>query len=244
MRRGAPLLILAAIAAAGCSRSHAPIDNGPRVHLSTTDPERNLAVVLRFVRATCLADVATPAEIAGAIEAQRWPADEVAASAGQPVTVRELEHGRIAYSALPIEVAGGRFGDCQLELDGTVAPSLDRLRAALPALLRGPGLRTVEGRPGETVWRWQPAPDQDREVSLSATAPATAGARPGIKIHVSSSEYTLQSPPPTTTDTGVDPGANVVRPAPVATPDQAPVVAPPPPPAPGSSRWGNSTAPQ
>jgi len=235
-------------ATGGCSRGeHSAPPAPPAAHLSTRNPDANIGAVVQFVRAACIESITDPGAIEQAIAATRWPVEEDAGSAGQMVTVRDLEHGRIAYSAIPFEAPGGRFHDCQLELDGAVAPGLDRMRAALAAILPvAPGAAA----PGASVWRWQPETTREFELELSARPPARGETKPGLSIHVASTVYTLPPSPAPTANEAIDGNLDSTAPesaapaepdpvAPQATPDSG--NEPPPPPA---HRWGNSAAPQ
>jgi hypothetical protein len=214
-----------------CSRSTSNMQarRAPPVHLSMRSPDGNAAAVVDFVRKVCIDAIGNPDAIAQAIAAQRWPAEDGAAGAGQMVTVRDLEHGRIAYSAIPFAAPGGQFSDCQLELDGSVAPGLAHVAPLIARALQPVSPRRTQNGPDRFAWSWRTAPNSERELTLAASAPARQGARPGLTVHVSSAEYTLGSgasppleelPPPAN---GSDAGA-----APPA-PPPAPAVAPPPP---------------
>jgi hypothetical protein len=235
----AALFLLAAVAAGGCSREERTPAAPPPVHLSTAHPDANAGAIARFVQSVCIESIDDPGAVERAIGASRWPAEEDPGSVGQMVTVRDLEHGRIAYSAIPFEAPGGRFRDCQVELDGAVAPGLDRMRAALAAVIPAPPPREAAGAP-TTTWRWQPDPMRERQLELAATPPRQGGGRPGLSIHVGSTEYTEppRTPPPAD-DT--PPDLNAAAPAHAATPaDDAPPPAPPP--ARPPSRWGGESS--
>lgn len=230
------------LALPACSRSTSDMQarHAPAVHLSTSHPDSNAAAVVDFVRQVCIDGIGNPDAIAQAIEAERWPAEELAGSAGQMVTVRDLEHGRIAYSAIPFAAPGGQFSDCQLELDGNVAPGLAHVAPLIAQALRGDTLRQTKNGPDQFAWTWRTAPNSERELTLAASAPARQGARPGLTIHVSSAEYTLgssASPPPEELPppaNGSDAGA-----APPAPPAPPPPTVAPPPPLPSGNAIGN-----
>ena len=246
MSRAVPLLLIAAIlGAGGCSRRQAA-PQPPAAHLSTANPDANAEPVARFVRAACIDAIADPGAIEQAIQATRWPIEENVGSAGQMVTVRDLEHVRIAYSVIPFEAPGGRFHDCQVELDSAVAPSIDRMRAALAAVIPVPALGQPAGRSAAT-WRWQPDPLRERQIELTAVPAGQAGTRPGLSIHVGGTEYT--APPRAATPDNEMNELNTAAPAPAAAGDAAapppgPAEASEPPPAGPSGRWGNGMAPQ
>lgn len=186
-----PALAVAALALPACSREAREAPEAPRVRLSTENPDGNARAVAEFARDVCIAHIGDPGAIAEAVEAKRWPAEENVASAGQLVTVRDLEHGRIAYSAIPFSAPGGRFDDCQIELDGAVAPSLARVRPLLERALRGFEPELKAGGADRVEWSWRVPPSGERQLSIAASAPSGGATRPGLVIHVSSADYTL-----------------------------------------------------
>jgi hypothetical protein len=189
-----PALAAALLALPACARETHDVPEVPSVHLSTDNPDGNARAVAEFVRDVCIAHIGDPGGIAGAIEDKRWPAEEDIASAGQMVTVRDLEHGRIAYSALPVSAPGGSFDDCQIELDGAVAPALAPIRPLVEQLLRGVSPRLSVPAPDRFVWTWRVPPNGERQLTLAASAPSGGATRPGLVIHVSRAEYTLGTP--------------------------------------------------
>jgi hypothetical protein len=207
---GALTLVLAL---AGCGRTAQRPPSAPPVHLSTDRPDGNAAGVADFVRRVCIDHIGDPGAIAQAIAESRWPAEEVAASAGQIVTVREMEHGRIAYSAIPFEAPGGRFSDCQVELDGAVAPAIARVAPLIARALQPVSPRRTQNGPDRFAWTWQTPPTGERELTLAATAPRPDSPRPGLTIHVSSADYTLSA---AAAPADTDAAANEAAPAPAA----------------------------
>ncbi|HKR24731.1 MAG TPA: hypothetical protein VJS15_05695 [Allosphingosinicella sp.] len=181
-----------ALLLAGCSQPPEP-DAPPAatVRLSTGNADSNGAAIAAFVRKTCLDAVNDPAAFDDAVEAAGWGAEVDPAAGGGALTIWQLEHGALVYSAIPIEVAGSRMRDCQVTLDAAVAPTIERMRAALAPLVRHQTLR-LRAEPTRIVWQWRPSQLEERVLTLAPapTRPGRAGVpgRQTLSIHVATTE--------------------------------------------------------
>jgi hypothetical protein len=181
------------VAVAGCSKSPATQQREAprtRVSLAQQHVDANAGTIADLVKQTCLDSIADPGAIEQALQNSGWAADQDVAAPAEMVTVWDLDHGRIAYSAIPFQAAGASFRDCQVEFDGAVAPSMATMRTALLSKLAGQRLEATHNGPEEYSWHWQPDPLQERDLTIRPMAASQSGARSGLSIHVGSAEFT------------------------------------------------------
>ena len=67
-----------------------------------------------------------------------------------------------SISPLPRSAPGRRLVDCHVALPGEVAPSVERMDAALRPLIRHASLRALPHGPQEVSWQWRPNPFEER----------------------------------------------------------------------------------
>jgi len=179
---------LAALALFGCSEPvRPPPEPAITVRLSTSDPDANAPAVAAFFRRTCLDASGDPGAFELAVQGSGWDVEKIrAADAANPVNSWRIGEGRVYYSR--VEVGRGvRVVDCHVELDGRVAPSVERMRAALRPLV-GASAREARGGPQDVSWRWRSNPDEERALTVGLSAAgsrtgAAAAGRSGVAIH-------------------------------------------------------------
>jgi hypothetical protein len=179
---------LIALALPGCSRSprHA---SGP-VHLSPRDPDGNAAPIVDFFRATCLDSMTEPSAFEDALRQSGWPLRQTqAAGQGTTLSVWSVEHGQLLYSTIPLEAHGMTGRDCHLALDSAVAPGVGRMRQALRSIIDEGGLSEIVADDSQVSWHWQPTLFEERDLTISALPASQTGGRPGLAIHVESTQY-------------------------------------------------------
>jgi hypothetical protein len=180
---------LAAFALFGCSEPvRPPPEPAVTVRLSSDNPDSNAAAIADFVRRTCLEASGDPGAFELAVQGSGWDYEKIrSADAANPVNAWRIGEGRLFYSR--VEVGPGvRVVDCHVELDSHVAPSVERMRAALRPLLADRSVREARGGAQEVGWQWRPSPDEERALTIAVPAAprrggAAAAGRRGIAIH-------------------------------------------------------------
>jgi len=192
-RRAAGPALLAAFAALAACSEPAPPPAAPlaTVRLSTENPDANAAAVAAFVRRTCLDTAGDAGALAAAVQGSGWNYEQVpAADPAMSISLWRLDHGELVHAL--VEVApGARIVDCQVELEGAVAPSIASMRAALGPVIRQPSMRELGPNPAEVGWQWRQAGNQEWRLTIGppprrrAAAPAN---RPAVAIHAAVTE--------------------------------------------------------
>ena len=192
-------LVLAVLILSGCSRSPAPYEPVVTVRLSTENADANAPAVAAFFRRTCLDAAADQGTFEQALQSSGWEVERTqTATSANPINGWQVDQGQLHHSYAEA-APGWRLVDCDVALPAEVAPSVERMDAALRPLIRHPSLRALPHGPQEASWQWRPTPFEERAVTIGLLEARpnrdAAGGRRGIAIHFSSTPVGLPPAP-------------------------------------------------
>lgn len=153
-------LAAGAILLAACARTGQPALSA----LSITGRYDNAPILADFVRRACVDASADPRHAAQIMDEIGWKRRQTAIGREQgDLSMWQWPHVALVRAATPVDSREEDVWSCQVEIDGTVAPQINRLETSLR---RDVGNRRVFGsQPGD--WHWKPSILTEGHISVA-----------------------------------------------------------------------------
>ena len=146
----------------GCSAYAEPTRVKP---LSTTDRNANAISIAKLVRQLCIDSAPNEDRFTTALRKTGWPVRQT--QEADPAAPLELDVWRLPFVTLvrsPQPIAG-QFWTCSISVDQSVAPSPQRMTAALNSISDG-----SRPNPEEVGWQWRPSWRRAVHMTLSTSS--------------------------------------------------------------------------
>ncbi len=132
--------------------------------LSTSGRYDNAPILAEFVRRACVDASADSKHVAQILDDIGWKRREIASGQDQDaLRMWQYQHVALVRAVTPVDDREDNVWSCQVEIDGSVAPGINRMETALR---HGVGNRRVFGsQPGD--WHWKPSIFTEGHISLA-----------------------------------------------------------------------------
>jgi hypothetical protein len=144
------MLAMGAALLASCART----GQKPLPALSTNSQYDNAPILAEFVRRACVDASADPRHVGQILDETGWKRRQAAMGRNEgDLSLWQWPHVQLARAITPVTAREDNVWSCQVEVDGAVAPQINRMETSLR---RDVGNRRVFGSaPGD--WHWKPS---------------------------------------------------------------------------------------
>jgi hypothetical protein len=160
----APAALLALTIGAALLASCARPGQAPLPALSTTGRYDNAPILADFVRRVCIDASADPRHVTQILDETGWKRNRTAMGKNEgDLSLWQWPHVQLVRAVTPVSEREENVWSCQVAVDGTVAPQINRMETSLR---RDVGNRHVfDSEPGD--WHWKPSIFTEGHISVA-----------------------------------------------------------------------------